>query len=150
MEALAALGLASNIVQFIQFTSNVIGAAVELRDAPAGSSTTEILTLDALYTQLHHISVALEASHERAAAYLMTDGPAVASFRTLSALCKEDCKRLLETVSQLRVQPSSSGKWKSFRVALKVAWKKSEIKDLEDRLSKTQTTMTLHVCTIAR
>jgi hypothetical protein len=156
MDPLTALGLASNVVQFVQFTSGLIQTAVEIRRSSAGC-TADILSLDSLYGQLNDFNDGLALSHENASGYL--NGPGrelpksaqnITSFRTLSLLCKSDCEKLLQAVDKLKVQGGSRGHWQSFRTALKMVLGNDKIEDLERRLNRTQMTMTLHICTIAR
>jgi len=147
METLAALGLAGNIVQFIQFTSQLMKDSSELRKSSVGY-TAKVLELETLYGHLHELNASIETSLRSASVYISSSG--AASFGNLSTLCKEDCVKLLETVSQLRLQKGSNTGWKSFRAALQLHWKKGEIRDLEERLKRTESTITLHTCTMAR
>jgi hypothetical protein len=155
MDPLTALGLASNIVQFVQFALGLVQTAVEVRGSSAGC-TAHVLTLETLYGQLNDFNVELTSSHDNANSYLNRQGSEsesvkyVTSFRTLSLLCKSDCARLLRVVDKLKMQDGSRGRWQSFRIALKILWEKDEIEQLEGRLNKTQVTMTLHICTISR
>ncbi|KAL6399370.1 hypothetical protein AUP68_17916 [Ilyonectria robusta] len=153
IDPLEALGLASNVVQFVQFTSNLIHNAVAIHRYSAGC-TTDILTLDTLYGQLNDINTRLKSSYDNASGYLNGQGwdytRDVTSCRKLSLLCKSDCEKLLKLVGELKIQDGPQARWKSFRAALKMEWKKENIEGLEQRLHKTQTTMTLHICNITR
>ena len=156
MDPLTALGLASNVVQFVQFTSDLIQTVVEIRRFSAGC-TADILSLDSLYGQLNNFNVGLALSHENASGYLNGLGRElpksaqnITSFRTLSLLCKSDCEKLLQVVDKLKAQDGSRRHWQSFRTALKIVWGKDKIEELERRLNRTQMTMTLHICTITR
>jgi len=145
MEALAALSLAGNTVQFIQFASELLKNSSELRKSSIGC-TAKILDLDTLYRQLFHINTAIENGQRDASSYLSE--PNAASLQTLSSLCKRDCEKLLETLGRLRSHQGS--RWQTFRMALQLHLKKDEIKDMEDRLQKTQSAMTLQICSMAR
>ena len=148
MEALAALGLAGNIVQFIQFVSQLMKNTSELRRSSTGC-TAKVVELETLYESLRDISMKLESGRHDAWAYLSTDE--AKSFRTLLTLCKVDCAELLAIVNCLRLpQKASSGRWESFRVALLLHWNKDKIQALEARLQKAQADMTLHIFTVAR
>ncbi|RYP12088.1 hypothetical protein DL767_011483 [Monosporascus sp. MG133] len=72
MEPLAAVGLASNVVQFVQFLSSLIHTAVEIHRSSSGI-TQDILTLDDLYEQLTDFNAKLESSALPAEGYL--NGP---------------------------------------------------------------------------
>ncbi|KAL1851056.1 hypothetical protein Daus18300_012665 [Diaporthe australafricana] len=68
--------------------------------------------------------------------------------KALCEVCKSDGDELLRIIKKLRTKPDAKGKWDSFRVALKKAWEKTSIDELEARLSRTQVTLTLHICTL--
>jgi hypothetical protein len=117
MDPLTVLGLASNVVQFVQFTSDLIQTAAEIRRSSAGC-TVDILSLGSLYGQLNDFNVGLALSHENASSYLNGPGrelpkPAqnITSFRTLSLLCKSDCEKLLQVVDKLKVQEGPRRHW---------------------------------------
>ncbi|KAK3368129.1 hypothetical protein B0H63DRAFT_528511 [Podospora didyma] len=152
MEPIAALGLASNVAQFLQFASSLIQTAVEIRNSSSGC-TSDVLTLDSLYGQLNDFNNKLMSKNGIVRGCVDPPSRAstidVTSFQVLSDLCRTDCEKLLHAVAKLKVKDGTSGRWQSFRTALKAVWKKEEIKELERRLHNTQTTMTLHICTIA-
>ncbi|KAJ5360510.1 hypothetical protein N7517_009701 [Penicillium concentricum] len=152
MDPLTALGLASNVVQFVQFASNLVKIAVEVRRSSSGC-TDDILTLDTLYGQLNDFNSELLSGRDNASSYLNGPGSKSnknsTSLRTLSLLCQSDCEKLLLVVRKLKVQDGSRGRWQSFRTALKSLWEKEDIEDLERRLQRTQMTMTFHICALA-
>ncbi|KAI1204251.1 uncharacterized protein F4807DRAFT_472396 [Annulohypoxylon truncatum] len=130
MEALAALSLAATIIQFVQFTSSLISGAVEIRQSTSGSSA-NVLTLESLYDALLKFQDKLTSGHNSAGTYINgqvgaaipTDGLTEQyglSFRQLSILCQSDCEKLLKV-----------------------------FKDLEKRINRAQTSMTLLICTIS-
>ncbi|KAI0102583.1 hypothetical protein GGR51DRAFT_527012 [Nemania sp. FL0031] len=152
MDPLTAVGLAGNIVQFVQFAADLIQTAVEIRRSSTGC-TADVLTLDTLYQQLNNFNDELASGRSNASGYLNGQGsasnPGVISFRELSLLCKSDCEELLSVVDTLKGQCGPRKRWRSFRTALSILWKKDKIEELEKRLNRTQMTMTLHICTIA-
>lgn len=153
MDPVTALGLASNVVQFVQFASDLVKTAIEVRRSSSGC-TADILTLDTLYGQLNDFNAELLSGRDNASSYLNGPGSKsdknATSFRTLSLLCQSDCEKLLLVVRKLQVQDGSRGRWQSFRTALKSLWEKEDIRDLERRLQRTQMTMTFHICALAR
>ncbi|KAJ5724852.1 hypothetical protein N7493_006580 [Penicillium malachiteum] len=110
MDPLTALGLASNIVQFVRFASDLIKTAVELRRS-SSEYTDNFLELDTLYGQLNDFNAELISGQENARRYL--DGPGSksdkkhSSLRTLSRLCQSDCEKLLNVMRKLKVQDGS-------------------------------------------
>lgn len=67
----------------------------------------------------------------------------------LAASCKEDCDKLLKIVGKL-TSDGSKRRWKSFKVAVSSLRKQDEIAMLEKRVSRTQSTLTLCICEIAK
>jgi hypothetical protein len=136
MDPCTALGLASNVVQFVHFASSLVHAVVEVQRSSAGC-TDEVLSLDTLYGQLNDFHVELESNPSNASRNHEQHGSVSvhgsSSFRTLSLLCKSDCEKLLRVVRKLKTQDASRGRWQSFRIALRTLWDKKEIEDLEQR-----------------
>ncbi|KAI8302240.1 hypothetical protein K4K59_000578 [Colletotrichum sp. SAR11_240] len=64
-------------------------------------------------------------------------------------LCKGDCEKLLAVIEKLKAPGASKRRWRSFRAALTHVWAASDIEYLEDRLTKTQTSMTLVIVSLS-
>ncbi|GAP91527.1 putative NACHT nucleoside triphosphatase [Rosellinia necatrix] len=152
MDPLTAVGLASNIIQFVQFTWSLIQTAVEIHPSSTGCSA-DVLTLDSVYRQLSDFNHELASGHSNASLYLDGRGGksvlGVPSLQKLSLQCQSDCDKLLSVVNTLKGKGRPGKRWQSFRAALKMAWEKKTIEELESRLNRTQMTMTLQICTIA-
>ena len=151
MEPLAALSLASNVVQFVQFTSGLIRTAVEIHESSSGC-TDDMMTLDAVYGRLGDLSHGLCSHSENDTIGLGADGFAksVLAIKSLALSCKTDCDSLLSIVGKLKTQEGSGGLRRSFYVALSGVWRQKDIIVLKNRLNEAQITMTLHICVIAR
>ncbi|KAJ8133152.1 hypothetical protein O1611_g474 [Lasiodiplodia mahajangana] len=153
MDPLTAIGLAGNVIQFVQFTSDLTRTAVEICKSPTGCAA-DILTLDSLYQQLNNFNDRLASGHSSTMSAQLggrscASALDIPSFRELSLLCKSDCEKLLSVVGTLKGKGGPGKRWQSFRTALRMVWRKEEIEELEKRLNRTQTTMTLHICTFA-
>ncbi|KEZ43037.1 hypothetical protein SAPIO_CDS5114 [Scedosporium apiospermum] len=149
LEALAAVGLAGNVVQFISFASDLISASTEIHGSMSGCSE-GVLALDAVYGQLGDLSAGLDATSNSGVHFSARElAKSVATIKNLSRSCKEDCDKLLGIVQKLKTNSGSKSMWKSFRVALKTVWEKKHITQLEERLSKTQVALTLQICAIS-
>lgn len=154
MDPLTALGLAAAVVQFVGFASHLVSKIKEIQESATGQSK-QAATLETIYTQLQHLNSRLELSSKRDPRLEVVQGSTdlvahVFAINDLSRICEGDCQRLLDIVRKLQVGNDSRRRWQSFRVALKTIWKGSEITDLEQRLHSTQTTLTLHVCSLTR
>jgi hypothetical protein len=136
MEALAALSLAGNIIQFVDFSSKILSATYELYTSTTRSLTVndelELVTLDlkALLGRLRQNPKGQQRSN---------DG--------FTRLCEEAAKvaqLLLDRLESLKVQCKHQ-KWRSLEKALKNAWSKQEIDGLRSRLSQLQQALDTHV-----
>ncbi|KAK5654647.1 hypothetical protein OQA88_6968 [Cercophora sp. LCS_1] len=145
MDPLTAVGLAGSVVQFISFAIQLISKTKEVH-ASAKGQTEHVATIESIYGQLMDFSVKLEMSSKRELVETSSEAVKhVIAINDLSRSCEADCRRLLDIVRKLR---SSGGRWQGFRAALKTVWKAGEIDELEERLHRAQTTLTLHLCSL--
>ncbi|KAI7782149.1 hypothetical protein LA080_013825 [Diaporthe eres] len=152
MDPLTALGLASNVFSFVSFASGLIKGTIEIRASAAGCNI-DISRLDTVCEQLQGLCDGLQSCKDHKIPGGHAEDHVAKVFvavKSLCAACKTDGDELLRITKTLRTKNGSKGKWDSFIVALKKAWEKSSIDDLEARLSGTQVTMTLHICTLAQ
>lgn len=154
MEALAALGLAANIVQFIQFTSNLISYASEAYSSASGATTTTI-NLEKVYGRLSAFSLNLQGSESTDVGFLLNSQaiPYQQSFQNradtaalvdLGKECEATCNQLLETTRNLRAKDGRWRRFQSFQTALKTVWNQNKIDDLQKRLDRYQGLLVLH------
>ncbi|KAJ2977575.1 hypothetical protein NUW58_g7768 [Xylaria curta] len=162
MEALAALGLASNIVQFLDFTWRLTSAAGEIRNSASGA-TERTIELDKIYGKLSGFcsnlakpSEAVEDNEEAQRVQKLFSNSAndlqrhiiiQSHNRDLQALasdCIPLCQQLLAATNKLQARGGSSHKFKSFKTALRTLWDEKKIDDLEERLKRYQHTISLH------
>lgn len=155
MEGLAALGLAGNVIQFIQFASGLISTGSDVYNSASGASTRNI-ELEKIYKRLATFTSSLQSQgttedsclpETRAYPPLAWATENIAHVDALNDLakdCKELCDELLETISKLRVE---GGRWRLFRsfvVALQAVWDSKKIAEMEERLDRFQTVIMLH------
>ena len=149
-EAIAAISLAANIVQFIDFTSKVISTSNNLYS----SSTTGSDWLQTITTDLTKVSASLKAPLAR------QNGNAVSEndreLLLLAGQCEEIATELLTTLSTLRRKKESIPKightpealrvlWGNFRTALKTIWKEDKILELEKRVESFRQQLVLRI-----
>jgi hypothetical protein len=152
MDPLAALGLASNIFSFVSFASGLIKGTLEIRASASGCSL-DVSRLDALCEQLKSLCDGLQSRAEVRAPGVHAEDHVAKVFAEINSLClasKADGDELLRITNTLRTKNGSKGTWDSFIVSLRKAWKKSSIDEFEKRLSQTQITLTLHICTLVQ
>lgn len=149
MDPVTAIGIAGAVVQFVSFAHKLVSETREIH-ASAQSRSGHVATIDEIYTSLLRLNSQLQVSSTLNPNELESDGiiKHVLAIRGLSQSCERDCAKLLEIAQKLRGKGETGGKLQSFRVALKTLWKSSEIEELEERLQRTQTTLTLHICAL--
>lgn len=109
--------------------------------------------LDEVYEQLQNLFNALESCTKHDIVKLDYCDPVVKELKAiihLSQICKSDSQELLKIIKRLRTKDGSKGRWDSFRVALRTALKKSTINELDNRFSKNQVALTLHIYTLTQ
>ncbi|KAL8340959.1 hypothetical protein RB601_006862 [Gaeumannomyces tritici] len=132
MDALTALGLAANILQFVEVTGRLISSARELSQQGAKS---EYVELEAIAQQLRGLAEGIrppqDGDDDEDPAHTHTDG-GVGKLATSSI---EIANELLGALDSLKLQ-GGKHKWKSFHQALRTVWKAGKIEDLQKRMDK--------------
>ena len=130
-EALAALGVAANIVQFIDFGGKILSESYRLHKSKRGNSgKNEELESVALDLQKLHDELQCP-DNER----YQTPTPNDIQLQRLAEQCRDVCLELLAALEKMK-SVDSPGKWRSFRVALETVWGESKIKSLQVRLDE--------------
>lgn len=131
MDPLSALGLASNIIQFVDFTSKLISAAHELYVSPTGARL-EYLELGLLAKNLQQLA-------QQAGSLQSSDSENLSgeekTLQGLSKQCRAVSDELLSVIETLRVKGDHKT-WKSFYQALQSVMKKRDIEALQKRLDR--------------
>jgi hypothetical protein len=130
MDPLTALGLASNIVQFVDFTSKLISTTHSLYTSTSGAKA-EHLELEALANTLRGLADNAAPPSQGIKNVSFEES----TFIELGDMCRGVSDELLSVLQSLRVKGSHRG-WKSFIQALKSEWKQKEISALEARLDR--------------
>jgi len=141
MEAVAALGVASAIVQLVGFTGRLVGDTRELCKSgkPAPEDNLQLLhicdALSKISDDFSDLDDQLSEDDNRSTA------SARSAVRELATACKRDCdslKSLLETISV----PSRGGQtWSSLRTAIRSAKHRSKIEAIQQRILRAQSTL---------
>lgn len=140
MEALAAVGLASNVLQFVQFASELFSISSAIR------KNTEAQPIE--YNDLEVISRSLK-EHTQA-----LNARCNADMQALVNSAREIATQLLDTIDKLKKKcignPNRYSKWTCFRQALQVILKKSAIEDLTSRLERIRGQLQFHLIVQSR
>ncbi|KAI0544126.1 hypothetical protein F4679DRAFT_566109 [Xylaria curta] len=131
MESLVALGLASNIVQFIDFTSKLIASTRTLYKS-AHQKSANNLVLQKVADDLTRLSDAIIVPN-----HLGDD-----SLRQLALSAKEVARDLLAVLDDLQIKGTKTA-WKSFLLALKEVRHKDIVVSITSSITTLQTQMML-------
>ncbi|KAK7706210.1 hypothetical protein SLS57_009749 [Botryosphaeria dothidea] len=128
LEAFAALGLASNIVQFVDFSCKLVSQTRAIHESSKGASEQQ-LDLEVISRELIRIIDTLGP-----ASSTEVIGPGL---QAIARQCRDVAKALSEAVENLR--PRKTGTvWRSFVQAMKEAGENGKVKHLVERVSVLQ------------
>ena len=142
MEALSALSLASNIVQFLEFGLRVLSKGNKIYRSIDGALDEnldlEIVTNDLLVMQTKLKRTPLASNNMQ----LTSDD--VEAFNAMSESCAGVAEKLLERLNMVKVQ-GRFRRWNSLRQALKVVWSKKDIENMKNTLQSFRSEMQIHL-----
>ena len=133
MEALAAIGLASNIASFLDFTCKLLAGAKTIYNSTSGLSE-DSDALDGIVTEMRRLGAELLDEHGPVS---RNSSPGLAR---LAAECEKTGKELSDALQDLKVK-SRNRKWGSFQAALREVWKDTRITKLQNRLDSLRAQM---------
>jgi hypothetical protein len=139
MDPVTALGVASSILQIVDFTQSLVRSTYEVYKSPSGRRKASV-DLQAVTSSLKTLNEDLIGSMNRAATVTIGNGRGAelsAKDKELRHLCQK-CSDLASTlISALeRLTAERNSLWDSFRQALKQVWKEKEILSLEKQLQQ--------------
>ncbi|KAI0201918.1 hypothetical protein F4808DRAFT_88339 [Astrocystis sublimbata] len=126
MDPLSALSVAAGVVQFIDFTFQVVSGTRAIIKSRSGL-VTDTNTLDA---------IARDAAG-------LSDASANSTLQALVSECKMIADSLLAVIQKLRANKTK--KWSCFVAALRTVWSKADIDGFIDRLGKVQQQISAHM-----
>ena len=135
MDPVAAIGLAGNIVQFVDFSWKLLSETRDLYDSSTGVSADNDV-LESISSDLINLNDALTAPS--------TAGAIPNRLRHLASQCKGAAEELLEVLDKIKVK-GSHRKWKSFMQALRSVWKKEQIENLFKRMERLRNEMQIRL-----
>lgn len=133
-EALAAFGLASNIVQFVDFGMKLISHGRELYGSAEGVSE-EHTSIEKIAVDINHMTPNLaseELNHDEGLEELVTD-------------CRRLARDLLAVLDTLKIDNEKNRRIEAMKKSLKSFRKRREIKDIYDRLCKVRDQVCSHL-----
>ena len=133
LESLAALSLAGNIVQFIDFGCRLFSKSRELYRSSNGVLA-ENVELENIANSLIMLSEGLTDGSDQ----MSIQSPDYVNLMSLAKNCKSIASELLRTLDRFKVKEPQK-KWQSFRVALRRLWSSKKIKEMSKRLDTCST-----------
>jgi len=131
MDAFTVIGLAGNIVQFVDFSWKLIVGCRAIYKSSEGASA-ENLALNVIANDIVKLSSAIStSSHDK-------------QLDPLAKECMNISKELLNALGKLTAKGQRTV-WTSFQIALKEVWKKGKIEDIYSRLVKVQAQLVVHI-----
>lgn len=131
IDPLAALGLAGNIVQFVDFSYVLVCESKALYESRTGATADNVL-IETIITDLDLLNAKLTAPS--------APGQIPDPIRSLASQCKQVATDLLNVLDDIKVKGSHK-KCKSFIQALRSVWKKEEIEALVRRMESLRSEM---------
>ncbi|KAF2250748.1 hypothetical protein BU26DRAFT_269347 [Trematosphaeria pertusa] len=137
MEALLAIGLTGNVVQFVQFTGKLISESNEIRKSGSPSSLPELKTLSHnLITQTSIITTRLKACSA-------TLAPEEQYLLDIAADCEEAGSRFVAYLDTVVRKTASSNVFQNLQASLKFHWVHHKIEDFIGSLERLRSALTL-------
>lgn len=151
MDPISAVGLASAVVQFVQFASTLVRGTHEIYKSSEGVSQGS-LELDQIYSRLFglssHLAGRTDSSRSDAQTLLGSKSPED-DLNQLASTCEAACADLLRLVEKLRVSDGKIRLCRSFKAAMKEVLKQTELRKLQQRIDRLKFDMMLHVSVIS-
>ena len=145
LDPFSALGLAGNVVQFVDFGTKLFAGAAELYRSVDGTLQVNA-QLEAITQDLSSMSAELGNASFYGAQPISAD---VKHLMDLVLSCKGLADELLLVLTRLKVS-NGHKKWKSISQAFASAWKGKEIEAYVGKLDKFRSQMTAHLVAILR
>jgi hypothetical protein len=143
LDPFTALGVAGNIVQFVDYTTRLISKSREIYQSAEGASF-EHLDLEVIASNLSRLTEGLRKDLHRhlispTNGHISVSGTsekrAEIQLGSINAKCAQEADALLAILRDLRVEGKHK-KWQSFRQALMTVWKDDQIKGVVSKLSE--------------
>jgi hypothetical protein len=141
LDPFSALGLAGNIVQFVDFASKLVSKSVKLYRSSSGESTE--YTLEQVIKDFHNLSDGLVIQYS-------SSGPeADKGIVNLARACKSEAEKLSAVLARVQIKHGSR-LLQSIHQALADEWRKNEIEEFRTNLAQLQTQLLLHLVKLTR
>ncbi|KAI0854404.1 hypothetical protein F5Y00DRAFT_256898 [Daldinia vernicosa] len=148
MEALVAVGLASNILQFVDFSAKLIRISNELRNDATSSENKDHQVITT------HMKALAQGISDSAKAISQTSTTASPEEKALQPVAFQCCKladSLLDRLKKCGIQHGqNNSRLQRVKTAFKAIWNKREIEEISNRLQFFRSELTLHYISQSR
>jgi hypothetical protein len=132
LDPMSALSLASNIVQFVDFSSKLVSKGCHIYHSADGALPRN-LELEVVATELSQLTKRLRHQDGPNQPTILSDEEK--SLQNMSDECIKIANELLDRLEKLKVKREARHRaWKSFRQALKSVWSKHDLDELSEKL----------------
>ena len=132
MDPLSALGLAGNIVQFLDFTWNLITETKRIVTSADGVSYENRL-LETIMDDMQELTKSIAPSPNSSP-----------QLKKLAAECAAISSDILSALASLKAKGQHTH-WDSFLLALKQSWRKGKVEKLASRLGRAHSQLSSHM-----
>ena len=132
MDPITAMGVAGNVVQFVDFAFTLISKSRKIYKSHSGMLD-DHLSVKTIADDLSSISFRLGHSLRALPGNNGQLSDAELALDKISKCCAEEAQKLLSALKHLELN-GKHDHWKSFKIALKTMWSPDEIDDLLKRL----------------
>ena len=137
MDPLTAIGLASNILSFVDFSAKVVSSAIDIYVSPSGL-TQENCSSEAIVAEMRHFASKLQPPDD---ARLTGEEKALCR---LAKECDDLAKQIIALIEKLRPKHQKS-RSASVLAGLKSKWYDAERRKLEERLDHCRAQLALQL-----
>ncbi|KAI0182255.1 hypothetical protein EV127DRAFT_476064 [Xylaria flabelliformis] len=141
LEALSAIGLAANIIQFIDYTYRILSESQEIFHSASGISA-QHADIEAIAVSLSELSSTLVPPSTPPSIKLPPDE---AEIRRLATLSRDTAQDLISCIQNLQRCGGRRRRWASIRQALEGLWNKDKIDQLVKRLNDMRSQLSTHI-----
>ncbi|GAW13640.1 hypothetical protein ANO14919_030270 [Xylariales sp. No.14919] len=146
MDALSALSIAGTVAQFVSFAGDLISQASELHGS-VNTATAEVQNIDNVYSTLLEFSFGLKNANRDLSE--LEPNLEAGNLLGLVAECQHDCDKLLDITRALKSEGEHTSWYRCLCKAIESTRKLPEIRQLDERLQRTQLTLVLLICSIS-
>lgn len=142
MDPVSAIGLASSILTFVDFSWKLVQGTLEIYHSPDGTSDEN--------ARLEHVIADLDLLADSLQTGVSARTRAERNIKDLAEDCREDSKALLELLSEMKVSGKRRTLWRSLSAKWSSILNKERATELKNRLRETREDIMLNLTQLLR